>query len=83
MTASSDTPGLIPNPTITYTSPNATGTLKYTPVANQHGTATITVTVKDDGGTANGGDDTKTRTFTITVNSVNDEPPWTRSATRR
>ena len=73
-TASSSNTALIPDPTVVYTSPNASGSLKYTPVADQHGTATITVTVTDNGGTANGGDDTKTRTFTITVDSVNDEP---------
>ena len=74
VTASSSNTALIPDPTVVYTSPNASGSLKYTPVADQHGTATITVTVTDNGGTANGGDDSKTRTFTITVGSVNDEP---------
>jgi hypothetical protein len=74
VTASSDNPGLIPNPTITYISPNATGSLSYTPVANQSGTATITVTVTDNGGTAGGGVDTFTRTFTVNVTPVNDAP---------
>ena len=70
----SDNPGLIPTPTITYTSPNATGTLKFTPAAGQHGTATITVTLTDDGGTSNGGVNTFVRTFTVSVNGPN-EPP--------
>src|SRR6185503_4523338 len=74
VSATSDNLGLIPNPTVTYTSPNATGTLSYTPVANQNGTATITVTVTDNGGTLNGGVDTVTRTFTVTVTAVNDAP---------
>jgi hypothetical protein len=51
------------------------GTLTYTPADNANGTATVSVTLKDNGGTANGGDDTsETKTFTITVNSVNDAP---------
>jgi RTX calcium-binding nonapeptide repeat (4 copies) len=75
VTATSSNPGLIPNPVaVTYTSPNATGSLSYTPVANQFGSAVITVTVHDDGGTANGGVDTFSRTFTVTVTPVNDPP---------
>ena len=80
VTASSSNTALIPNPTVVYTSPNAGGSLKYTPVADQNGMATITVTVKDSGGTANGGVDTRTRSFTITVNSVNDVPSFTKGA---
>ncbi|WP_254508784.1 cadherin domain-containing protein [Anatilimnocola floriformis] len=72
VTATSSNPALIANPTVTYTSPNATGTLNFTPVAGQSGTAVITVTVTDDGGTANGGVNTVTRTFTVTVSgSIN------------
>src|SRR5205807_1422838 len=72
VSAVSNNTALIPNPTVSYTSPNATGSLSYTPVANASGTATITVSVQDNGGTANGGIDTFTRTFTVTVNAVND-----------
>ena len=67
ITAVSDNPSLIPNPTVSYTSPNSTGTLSYTPAAGRQGTATITLTVKDDGGTANGGHDTTTVTFHVAV----------------
>ena len=42
-------------------------TLTFTPAANAFGTVTITVTLQDDGGTANSGVDTVVRTFTITV----------------
>ena len=48
-----------------YTSPNGTGTLTFTPVADAFGTATITVTVNDGQGSNN----TVTRTFTVTVSS--------------
>jgi len=75
--ATSDNPGLIPDSAVTYTSPAATGTLTYTPVADAYGTATITVTVKDDGGTANGGVDSVLTTFTVMVNAVNDAPTVT------
>jgi Cadherin domain/Bacterial Ig domain/RTX calcium-binding nonapeptide repeat (4 copies) len=51
------------------------GVLTYTPAANQNGVATVTIAVQDNGGTANGGDDTSpNQTFTITVNPVNDKP---------
>jgi CSLREA domain-containing protein len=55
------------------------GTLGFAPASNAHGSATITVLLKDNGGTANGGFDTsQEETFTITVNSVNDRPSFTR-----
>src|SRR6185436_16500682 len=70
VTAISDNIGLIPNPIITYIIPNSTGLLNYTPVANASGTAQITVTVNDSGASNN----ITTRTFTVTVNPVNDPP---------
>jgi len=72
MTATSSNTALIPNPTISAS--GATGTLSFTPAADKSGTATITVTMQDNGGTTNGGDDTFSRTFLITVNAVNDPP---------
>ena len=54
---------------------SATGNLTYTPAANRHGTATITLKITDDGGTANGGqNESATQTFDITVTAVNDAP---------
>ncbi|SNT10090.1 gliding motility-associated C-terminal domain-containing protein, partial [Ekhidna lutea] len=70
VTATSSNTALIPDPTVTYTSAEATGSLAYTPVADQSGTATITVTV-DDGQAAN---NTVSKTFTVTVNAANDAP---------
>ncbi|NNL14909.1 MAG: cadherin-like domain-containing protein, partial [Acidimicrobiia bacterium] len=56
---------------------DATGTLTFTPTADANGTADITLELQDDGGVANGGDDTSTSvTFTITVTAVNDEPSF-------
>ena len=65
------------NPTLFSAGPavSSTGVLTYTPTTNQNGTATITLRVQDNGGTANGGvDASATQTFTITVNPVNDPP---------
>src|SRR5262249_10285958 len=70
VTALSSNTGLIPNPASNYTSPAATGTLPYRPVADASGSALITVTV-DEGGT---GTHTVPRTFTVAVAAVNDPP---------
>jgi hypothetical protein len=72
VTASSSNTGLIPNPTVSYSSPNATGSLSFTSVTNASGTATITVTV-NDGQAAN---NLATRQFTVTVAAVNDPPTF-------
>src|SRR5205085_26220 len=63
-------------PTIDYRSASSTGTLSFKPAANQFGTATITVIIRDDGGTANGGNNTIMRTFTVTVTPFNDPPSF-------
>jgi hypothetical protein len=70
ITATSSNPALIPDPVVSYTSPQSTGSLLLTPSAGQVGTAVITVTLKDNGGTANGGNDTLVRTFNVIVNSA-------------
>src|SRR6266481_969896 len=73
VTAVSDNTALIPTPTLTYTSPSATGTLRFTPVATASGTAMITVTV-NDGQVQN---NTFSRSFIVTVNSLNKAPTLT------
>ena len=67
LTATSSATSIIPNPTPNYTNGNSTGSLTFTPVSNALGTATISVVLHDNGGTANGGVDTITNTFTVTV----------------
>lgn len=74
MTSTSSIPGLIGAIQIDYASPAPTGTLRFTPLPNQNGSATVTVTVMDDGGVANGGDNSVSVTFDVTVNAVNDAP---------
>ncbi len=76
--ATSNNVALIPNPTVNYTSPNASGSLSFKPVANQFGLATITVTVEDGGPdnnlTTTSDNASFNRTFQVTVNPVNDSP---------
>jgi len=51
------------------------GTLSFTPAANEHGSATVTVRLLDDGGTADGGAEASpAQTFRLTVDAVNDRP---------
>ncbi len=69
------------NPSLFSVAPaiNPSGTLTYTPATNASGSATVTVQLHDNGGTANGGEDTSAaQTFTITVTGV--EHPWQNSA---
>src|SRR5207248_741109 len=70
ISAVSGNPGLIPNPTVNYASPAGSGTLTFTSLPNANGTAVITVTVNDGQPSNN----LLTRTFTVTVNAVNDPP---------
>jgi hypothetical protein len=65
--ATSSNPSIVPNPEVVYYSPDDTAELQLEPLPGAGGTATITVRVNDDGGTANGGQDTVTRTFTVTT----------------
>ncbi|MCI0621892.1 MAG: Ig-like domain-containing protein, partial [Acidobacteria bacterium] len=68
--ATSDNPALIPNPSVIYASPAATGTLSFRPLPDANGTAKIAVRV-NDGSEENS---TTTSTFTVTVRPVNDPP---------
>ena len=77
VTASSNNTGLIPAARVTYTSPGATGSITYQPVADQSGMARITVTVRDaglDGIAGNSDDASVSRTFDVVVNPIQDRP---------
>ena len=87
ITAVSSNTALIPNPLVSYTSPLAIGSISFTPVSDAFGTATITLTITDDGGTSDGGIDTIVRTFDVIVTPVNNAPtmpptPWTPNASK-
>lgn len=67
-TASSATTTVVGNPGVTTSCAAGTGTLTLTPLAV--GTSTIILTLTDNGGTANGGVNTASRSFTATVTDV-------------
>lgn len=66
LTATSSNESLIPAPTVDYMGGEPTGILTLAPKRGQSGVATITVTVKDDGGVADGGINTMSREFRVT-----------------
>ncbi|NBV21606.1 MAG: hypothetical protein EBS05_06750 [Proteobacteria bacterium] len=72
VTVSSGNPGLFS----VAPSVSPAGVLTFTPAANANGSATVTVIAQDDGGTANGGVDKATNTFTISVMAVNHAPSF-------
>ena len=67
VSASSSNQGLVPNANVVLGGSDANRTVTVTPLANQFGTATITVSASD--GFAVG-----SRTFLLTVTSINDAP---------
>jgi hypothetical protein len=73
ITATSSDQTVFADPTVTYAG-GSTGSPRFTPLPNANGTVTITVTLHDNGGTANGGVDTATFTFQVTVNPEPDRP---------
>jgi hypothetical protein len=70
VTATSSNTTDIPNPTVAYTSPNTTGSIKFTPRAGLNNCATprtISVKVTNSGSTTCGGSNSIVRTFTVVV----------------
>ncbi|MEE1944980.1 MBG domain-containing protein [Pedobacter sp. KR3-3] len=55
---------------LTATKNGTTGSVNYVVKNGASGVATVIVTIKDNGGTANGGVDTYSRSFTVTVNPL-------------
>lgn len=65
---------LIPIPQLQYIPNRTSGTITYSPKNNASGTATVTIALHDDGGTENGGVDTRFFHFDISVTPYNDPP---------
>ncbi|WP_372717378.1 S8 family serine peptidase [Novipirellula sp.] len=55
---------------------DATGTLTFTPKSDKSGAIPVTVSLSDDGGVVNGGVDTTTKTFVVSLLPVNDPPTF-------
>ena len=72
VSGSSSNQALVPDANIVFGGSGANRTVTITPAANQSGSVTITLKVTDDFSEA-------TRTFTLTVNPVNDAPVNTRA----
>jgi hypothetical protein len=70
VTATATPPSLIPGVETVYVSPRTTGTVSFATAPNMSGSGTVTVTVSD--GLAQ-----TVRSFTVTVNPVNDAPTLT------
>ncbi|WP_308365245.1 MULTISPECIES: Ig-like domain-containing protein [unclassified Microbulbifer] len=67
LSGSSSNTALVPNGNIVFGGSGANRTVKVTPLANKSGSTTITVTVSDGG-------KSRSTTFKVTINSVNDTP---------
>ncbi|MEC9093888.1 MAG: GEVED domain-containing protein, partial [Planctomycetota bacterium] len=80
VSATSSNPVLLSDPVVDYTSPEETGTLRFTPESDQSGTSTIVVTVEDGGLdddlSTKGDNATFSQSFELTVNPVNDVPSF-------
>ena len=59
---------------VSYTAGETTAKLAIYPKENASGEATISIEVKDNGGTENGGIDTAFATFKVSISPVNDAP---------
>jgi gliding motility-associated-like protein len=69
-----DRPELFEIRQITYSSPQATGTLQLKPAANLNGVANVTVKVTDNGSSVSPSVNSFSRSFTCTIQAVNDPP---------
>lgn len=74
VSAVSSNASLIEGLAVVYTPGDATGSIRLNIAAGMSGTATIEVTVMDNGGTANGGINTTVEEFVVTVTATNDAP---------
>ncbi|WP_256012193.1 YDG domain-containing protein [Desertivirga xinjiangensis] len=70
VSVSSSNNSLFESLTVTQADHNRAAQLRYRLAPNASGTAVLTVLIQDNGGTANGGVDLKTQSFTLTINQL-------------
>ncbi len=70
--------GLVSNPVLFSVAPavDASGNVTYTLAGNANGSSTIEIRATDNGSSTPPNDNVGSRTFTVTVNPVNDEPTF-------
>ena len=78
--ATSSDVALVPHPSVTYSAGDTSAVLTLTAVPGAVGVATVTVVVRDNGGTAGGGVDRTTNTFLVSVNVPNTAPSFALAA---
>ncbi len=71
--ATSSAPDILPNLTVNLNADQTGGEIILAPTNNEYGLVTVTLTIQDDGGTADGRVDTVTETFEIEI--VNPDLP--------
>ena len=74
-TVTSNNQAVLPDGAIAITGTGSSRTLTATPTDGTAGSVVISVNLSDNGGTANGGDNIFTRTFTLTVTDGVDDSP--------
>jgi hypothetical protein len=74
LSTASGNSSIIPVPTFSYTSPNSTGSLYFTPAAGAYGIVQLTATITDDASNSYGTAKSLSRSFTVYVNDVPTNP---------
>ncbi len=74
LSAASSASSVVPDPIVNYDGFSNTADMIISTAINANGTATITVSAKDNGGITNNGTDSFSRTFMVNIEPVNDGP---------
>lgn len=74
-----DKPALFETLSVNYVSPQPAGTIQLKPAANSNGVATLNVRVVDNGSNSSPSVNFILKTFTVTIQAVNDAPVFTSS----